>query len=353
MPLDDGDRCRSARASALHGDQRLPPRVRGVRRQSARPSSRETDAGANRRGRFSTTSIARSRREFARGSSRPNVLDDERNADASCRAWVRALGGRGLAARVRSGRVRRRARRARRAHAVPRARDARLPLGARRLCVCDAGTWAARRSRSSATRSCSGAICRSVAQRPLHRGVCALRARSGLRRRRDCDDGAPRRRRLRDRRREDVDFQRRHRRPVRRVCADRRRRREGPLGVRGRRDDGGLFGRQAHRDDLAASARLAALRGAAASPLARRIGEEGDGFKIAMATLDVFRSTVGAAALGFARRALAESVEHATTRKLFGAPLAALQLTQAAIADDGHRCRCDRAARLSRRLGEG
>jgi acyl-CoA dehydrogenase len=67
-------------------------------------------------------------------------------------------------------------------------------------------------------------------------------------------------------------------------------------------------------------------------PAACRIGEEGDGFKIAMATLDVFRSTVGAAALGFARRALDESVAHAKSRRLFGAPLAALQLTQAAIA---------------------
>ena len=52
-----------------------------------------------------------------------------------------------------------------------------------------------------------------------------------------------------------------------------------------------------------------------------------------MATLDIFRSTVGAAALGFARRALHETVEHAATRKLFGAPLGDLQLTQAAIAD--------------------
>jgi acyl-CoA dehydrogenase len=67
-------------------------------------------------------------------------------------------------------------------------------------------------------------------------------------------------------------------------------------------------------------------------PATRRIGAEGDGFKIAMGTLDVFRSTVGAAALGFARRALAESVAHAKSRRLFGAPLAALQLTQAAIA---------------------
>jgi acyl-CoA dehydrogenase len=70
----------------------------------------------------------------------------------------------------------------------------------------------------------------------------------------------------------------------------------------------------------------------AAVPAGCRIGEEGDGFKIAMATLDVFRSTVGAAALGFAERALRESVAHAKSRRLFGAPLANLQMTQAAIA---------------------
>jgi len=68
-------------------------------------------------------------------------------------------------------------------------------------------------------------------------------------------------------------------------------------------------------------------------PADRRLGEEGDGFRIAMATLDVFRTTVGAAALGFARRAYDEARAHATSRQLFGAPLAALQLTQAAIAD--------------------
>jgi len=62
------------------------------------------------------------------------------------------------------------------------------------------------------------------------------------------------------------------------------------------------------------------------------IGQEGEGFKIAMAVLDVFRSTVGAAAVGFARRALDESVTHVKTRQLFGKPLADLQLTQAAIA---------------------
>jgi acyl-CoA dehydrogenase len=68
-------------------------------------------------------------------------------------------------------------------------------------------------------------------------------------------------------------------------------------------------------------------------PLANRLGGPGDGFKVAMATLDVFRSTVGAAALGFARRALHETVERAASRKLFGAPLAELQFTQGAIAD--------------------
>ncbi|MGA7356155.1 MAG: acyl-CoA dehydrogenase family protein [Candidatus Cybelea sp.] len=67
-------------------------------------------------------------------------------------------------------------------------------------------------------------------------------------------------------------------------------------------------------------------------PASQRIGEEGEGFKIAMATLDVFRATVGAAALGFARRALAETVTHAKTRRLFGAPLGDLQMAQAAIA---------------------
>jgi acyl-CoA dehydrogenase len=64
-----------------------------------------------------------------------------------------------------------------------------------------------------------------------------------------------------------------------------------------------------------------------------RLGGPGNGFKVAMATLDIFRSTVGAAALGFARRALHETLERAATRKLFGAPLSELQMTQAAIAE--------------------
>jgi acyl-CoA dehydrogenase len=68
-------------------------------------------------------------------------------------------------------------------------------------------------------------------------------------------------------------------------------------------------------------------------PLTHRLGASGDGFKVAMATLDIFRSTVGAAALGLARRALHEAVERAATRTLFGRPLGDLQMTQASLAD--------------------
>ena len=63
------------------------------------------------------------------------------------------------------------------------------------------------------------------------------------------------------------------------------------------------------------------------------IGKPGDGFRIAMSVLDVVRSTVGAAALGFARRALDESISRVAERKLFGAPMAELQMVQGHIAD--------------------
>lgn len=68
-------------------------------------------------------------------------------------------------------------------------------------------------------------------------------------------------------------------------------------------------------------------------PASAMIGAPGDGFKIAMATLDIFRTTVGAAALGFARRAFDEALERARKRERFGAPLAALQMVQAALAE--------------------
>ena len=63
------------------------------------------------------------------------------------------------------------------------------------------------------------------------------------------------------------------------------------------------------------------------------IGKPGEGFKLAMAVLDVFRSTVGAAALGFARRALAETLVRVQTRRIQGQPLADLQMVQGHLAD--------------------
>ncbi|MDL2400762.1 acyl-CoA dehydrogenase family protein [Rhizobium mayense] len=68
-------------------------------------------------------------------------------------------------------------------------------------------------------------------------------------------------------------------------------------------------------------------------PASRRLGAPGEGFKIAMRTLDIFRASVAAASLGFARRALDESLAHVRTRPMFGATLGDLQLTQAALGD--------------------
>lgn len=63
------------------------------------------------------------------------------------------------------------------------------------------------------------------------------------------------------------------------------------------------------------------------------IGAPGEGFKIAMSVLDVFRSTVGAAALGFARRALDEALARVKARRIQGEPLAGLQMVQGHLAD--------------------
>ena len=68
-------------------------------------------------------------------------------------------------------------------------------------------------------------------------------------------------------------------------------------------------------------------------PASNLLGAPGQGFKIAMATLDVFRSTVGAAALGFARRALDEAMDHARSRMIGNTAIADLQIPQAKIAD--------------------
>ena len=63
------------------------------------------------------------------------------------------------------------------------------------------------------------------------------------------------------------------------------------------------------------------------------LGEAGQGFKLAMRNLDIFRTTVAGAALGFSRRALDESLERAKERPMFGQRLSDFQLTQAKLAD--------------------
>jgi len=68
-------------------------------------------------------------------------------------------------------------------------------------------------------------------------------------------------------------------------------------------------------------------------PQAAIVGEPGKGLRVALGTLDLFRTTVGAAALGMARRALDEAVTHVKRRLAFGKPLAEFQMTQAKIAD--------------------
>jgi acyl-CoA dehydrogenase len=85
------------------------------------------------------------------------------------------------------------------------------------------------------------------------------------------------------------------------------------------------------RIDIVAPHPMATVKMKAAR--AALLGEAGQGFKLAMRSLDVFRTTVAGAALGFARRALDEALSHAKARKMFGHTLADFQLTQAKLAD--------------------
>jgi acyl-CoA dehydrogenase len=90
----------------------------------------------------------------------------------------------------------------------------------------------------------------------------------------------------------------------------------------------------AGRIDVTAPHPLATLRfHGCRIPVANRLGEAGQGFKVAMETLDIFRASVAAAALGFARKALDEALLRTRGRRMFGQVLADFQLTQAAIAD--------------------
>ncbi|NUA26293.1 acyl-CoA dehydrogenase family protein [Cupriavidus basilensis] len=90
----------------------------------------------------------------------------------------------------------------------------------------------------------------------------------------------------------------------------------------------------AERIDVMAPHPLATLRFEKCRvPFTARLGEAGQGFKVAMMTLDIFRASVAAASLGFGRAALDEALARATARPMFGGVLADLQLTQAAIGD--------------------
>ncbi|MGO4155355.1 acyl-CoA dehydrogenase family protein [Cupriavidus sp. YAF13] len=90
----------------------------------------------------------------------------------------------------------------------------------------------------------------------------------------------------------------------------------------------------AERIDVMAPHPLATLRFENCRvPVTARLGEAGQGFKVAMMTLDIFRASVAAASLGFGRAALDEALARATARPMFGGVLADLQLTQAAIGD--------------------
>ncbi|KDP88828.1 acyl-CoA dehydrogenase family protein [Cupriavidus basilensis] len=90
----------------------------------------------------------------------------------------------------------------------------------------------------------------------------------------------------------------------------------------------------AERIDVMAPHPLATLRFENCRvPVGARLGEAGQGFKVAMMTLDIFRASVAAASLGFGRAALDEALARATARPMFGGVLADLQLTQAAIGD--------------------
>ena len=110
---------------------------------------------------------------------------------------------------------------------------------------------------------------------------------------------------------------------------------EGSRGISAFIVDAGLPGFEvAERIELIAPHPLARLKFTHCRVAKTQLlGEAGQGFKLAMRTLDIFRTSVAAAALGFARRALHEALQRATTRKMFGQTLADFQLTQAKLAE--------------------
>src|SRR5450830_497422 len=137
---------------------------------------------------------------------------------------------------------------------------------------------------------------------------------------------------LRIERRENLDFEWWYRRYVCRFC--RTGEAQGARGISAFIVDADSIGLEiAERINVIAPHPLARLKFTDCRISAsQRIGESGQGFKVAMATLDVFRTSVAAASLGFARRALDEALHRATTRKMFNQTLADFQLTQAKFA---------------------
>lgn len=109
----------------------------------------------------------------------------------------------------------------------------------------------------------------------------------------------------------------------------------GARGISAFAVDAGTPGLEiAERIEVIAPHPLARLRFAGCRvPKDRLLGAPGEGFKLAMRTLDIFRASVAGAALGFARRALDEALSHAKNRPMFGQHLADFQLTQAALGD--------------------
>ena len=275
------------------------------------------------------------------------------DVDAACRARVEGAGRGGLAQGRGAGRARRAAPAARRAHALHRARDSGVPRRARRFRLRHAGArhrldLAVRLERAEAPLSAAGA------RRQGDRRLRAVGAGGGLRCRGAGDDRQARRRHMSGST---------ARRPGSRTAASptitwcsrapaRRPARKGLSAFVVDADTPGLT--VAERIEVIAPHPLARLTfDGVRVPVANRLGGPGEGFKVAMATLDIFRSTVGAAALGFARRALHETIEHASSAQ-------AVRRAARRPADDAgrdrrqrDRGRCRGAAGLSRRLDQG
>ena len=307
-----GDRGRGAGAGDLHADAATSSAPTKPSRQARSRCSRATDAPT--RSFLSWPFFDDAHRALtaeldAFGADLGELAARRRRRRRDLPRARRARSARRLAALA----CRLRAASARRAHAVPGARDARATTTAlRRLRVRDAGPRQRRRSRCSA-RTPQRAALPAARSRPARRSPRSrCRAGGRLRRRR-----AARRRATRDGDAYVLDgektwisnggiadfyvvFARTGEAPGARGLSALRRRRRHARASRSR-----------ERIDVIAPHPLATLRfDGCRVPADRLIGEAGDGFKVAMATLDVFRSTVGAAALGFARRALDEALAH-------------------------------------------